>query len=297
MRPNETTDTANSQDPAVSDVLLTGSALGRALRFECLKLRGLRSTWIVLAILMAFSLLNGVLLPTEASAPKGGGETSLDVARLVQTLEFDPATMQVPLSAWLLVFVFGTGSVTSEFAYRMARTTWLTVSSRREAYLAKLIVGAAGALVATTLSLALSAATGALALSIVGVGQPDWSAALLPLLRYLAVMAFLPALAVGLAALIRSRVASALALTLWPLFIERITGFAVERIPGVGDVSSWFPFAAARAAMSGTAGVDDFTMALIGSELSPGVALSVFCAYAGAVAWCGWLVYRRREAP
>ncbi|MFF4604019.1 hypothetical protein ACFY12_14990 [Streptomyces sp. NPDC001339] len=298
MRPIESAETPTiTREPVVPEMPPAGRALSRALRFEYLKLRGLRSTWIVLAVLAGFSLLNGVLLPTESTSPEGGGRKFLEVARLVDTLEFNPTAMQLPMTAWLLVFTLGTGSVTSEFGYRLARTTWLTVGSRRDAYVAKLIVGATGALVATGLSLALSAATGAVSLAVVGVTPPDWAAALAPLLRYLLVMACLPVLAAGLAALVRGRVASALALSLWPLFVERIVGFALERIPGAGDVSSWLPFAAARAAMNGAGTADDFTMALIGSDLSPGVALSVFCTYTLVIAGCGWLVYQRREAP
>ncbi|UJB43079.1 hypothetical protein [Streptomyces sp. A1-5] len=80
--------------------------------------------------------------------------------------------------------------------------------------------------------------------------QPGWAAGLPPLSCYLAVMAALPVLAAGLAAPFRSRVVPAPALSLWPLFVERIVGLAVERIPGVGEVPSGLPFAAARAAIA-----------------------------------------------
>ncbi|MEU0165293.1 hypothetical protein ABZ214_07550 [Streptomyces iakyrus] len=284
---------------AVPALPLAGTVLKRALYFEFMRLKGLRSTWVVLAALAVLSLLNGALLPMEATESESdtGGQPSVHVAQLVDSLQFNPIGMQLPLSAWLLVFVLGTGPHTSEFSHGTARTAWLTVGSRKLSYAAKLMTGAASALAASAISLALSAAAGSTSLAVAGQPQPDWWAAGGPLLRYLIVMACLPVLAGGLAACVRGRVLAVVALTLWPLLVERIFGLIVERILGTDNFSDWLPFAAARAAMSGTQNPDGFTEVLIGSSLAPPTALAVFCGVAVLVACCGWQVYRRWEAP
>ncbi|MGW5971872.1 hypothetical protein [Streptomyces sp. NPDC055186] len=283
-----------SHDRAVPVVPPAGTALKRALNFEWLRLKGLRSTWAVLGALTVLALLNGALLPMEAVEPEGGGQPFVDVARLVETLQFNAIAMQLPLSAWLLVFVFGTGPIASEFRHQTARTAWLTVGGRGLSYTAKLLVGALGALTGSTIGLGLGIGAGATALAVRGLPQPDWSAASGPLLRYLIVMTFLSVLAGGLAALVRSRLVTVLSIALWPLLLERIFGLAVASVTGADEVRSWLPFAAARAAMNGTEQPDGFTEALIGSDLAPLTGLSTFCFYATVLACCGWLGYRRR---
>ncbi|MGY3203051.1 hypothetical protein ACVW19_003566 [Streptomyces sp. TE5632] len=286
-------DTA-SHDRAVPVVPPAGTALKRALNFEWLRLKGLRSTWAVLGALTVLALLNGVLLPMEAVEPEGGGQPFVDVARLVETLQFNAIAMQLPLSAWLLVFVFGTGPIASEFRHQTARTAWLTVGGRGLSYTAKLLVGALGALTGSTVGLGLGIGAGSTALAVRGLPQPDWPAASGPLLRYLIVMTFLPVLAGGLAASVRSRLVTVLSIALWPLLLERIFGLAVASVTGADEVRSWLPFAAARAAMNGAEQPDGFTEALIGSDLAPLTGLSTFCFYATVLACCGWLGYRRR---
>lgn len=286
-------DTA-SHDRAVPVVPPAGTALKRALNFEWLRLKGLRSTWAVLGALTVLALLNGVLLPMEAGEPEGGGQPFVDVARLVETLQFNAIAMQLPLSAWLLVFVFGTGPIASEFRHQTARTAWLTVGGRGLSYTAKLLVGALGALTGSTVGLGISIGAGSTALAVRGLPQPDWSAASGPLLRYLIIMTFLPVLAGGLAALVRSRLVTVLSIALWPLLLERMFDLAVASVTGADEVRSWLPFAAARAAMNGAEEPDGFTEALIGSDLAPLTGLSTFCFYATVLACCGWLGYRRR---
>jgi hypothetical protein len=173
----------------------------------------------------------------------------------------------------------------------------LTVGSRKLSYAAKLMTGAVGALTASTAALALSAVAGSTSLAVAGHTQPDWWAAGGPLVRYLIVMACLPVLAGGLAACVRSRVLTVVALTLWPLLAERVFGLTVERVLGTEGFSDWLPFAAARAAMNGTQNPDGFTEVLIGSSLAPAAGLAVFSGFTVLVACCGWQVYRRRESP
>ncbi|MFE9926266.1 hypothetical protein ACFYQA_33300 [Streptomyces sp. NPDC005774] len=75
-------DTA-THDRAVPVVPLAGTALKRAVHFEWLRLKGPRSTWAVLGSLAVLALLNGVLLPMEATEPEKGGQPFVEVARLV----------------------------------------------------------------------------------------------------------------------------------------------------------------------------------------------------------------------
>ncbi|WP_055531702.1 ABC transporter permease [Streptomyces graminilatus] len=287
---------AASPERVVPGTPLAGTTLNRALSFEYMRLKGLRSTWVAIATMAALSLLNGVLLPTEAVEPKVSGQPSLEVTQLVDSLQFNPIGMQIPLSAWLLVFVLGSGPFATEFRHRTAQTAWLTIGTRGLSYAAKLLVGAGGSLAICVVGLALSAIGGATALAVTGLAQPHWSGACGPLLRYLIVMTFLPVLAGSLTALIRSRLLSVLTLVLWPLLLERVFGLVIQRIPGMAGVQDWLPFAAARAAMSGVANPDELTRLLIGSDLAPLPGLGVFCSFSALVATCGWLAYRRQEA-
>ncbi|MFE0173239.1 hypothetical protein ACFWZ2_13035 [Streptomyces sp. NPDC059002] len=288
--------TAPVGPPATVPALPT--VLHRAVRYELHRLRALKSTWIVLGVLLAASLLNGALLLLELPTAEGGIRLPLDTTTLADWLQHNPTAQQVPLSALLLVFVFGTGPVSSELRFHTARTSWLTLGSRTVAYAAKLIVGAASVLAAACTGLLLQAATGWATLTIADAPQPDWGAAVPAVLRYLLIMACWPVLAAGVAALLGSRVAAALALTVWPLLGERIAGFLLGRVPGLDGVGEWLPFTAARAALHVPGDeTDPFVRALIGSSLAPATGLAVFLLWTAAAATAGWLRYTRRAAP
>ncbi|MFK8845917.1 hypothetical protein [Streptomyces sp. Ac-502] len=271
------------------------TALRRAMRYEIRRLRGLTSTRIVLGLLCAVSILNGILLRTDLPTAPDGAPLAIGPADLADWLQHSPTAQQVPLSALLLVFVFGTGPVAGELRYGTARTTWLTVGSRGIAYTAKLMVGVAAVIGAAVLSLMLQSAVGATTLALTDAPQPAWSEAGGPVLRYLLVMGCWPVLGAGLAALLCSRVATVLALTLWPILAERLTGLLLGKLPGLGGITEVLPFAAARAAMRAERGTDPFTQALVGSSLPAGAATALFVLFTLAVGALGWFAYARRS--
>ncbi|GCD46702.1 hypothetical protein [Streptomyces paromomycinus] len=279
--------------PAAPTSLVT--ALRRAARYEIRRLQGLTSTRIVLGLLCAVSVLNGILLRTDLPTAPNGEPLAVSTADLADWLQHSPTAQQVPLSALLLVFVFGSGPVAGELRYGTARTTWLTLGSRGIAYTAKLLVGATAVLSAAALSLLLQTAVGATALALTGAPQPAWTEAGGPVLRYLLVMGCWPVLGAGLAALLRSRVATVLALTLWPILAERLTGLLLAKLPGFDGIAEVLPFAAARAAMRAEPATDPFTQALVGSSLPAGAATALFVLFTLAVGALGWFAYARRS--
>jgi hypothetical protein len=271
------------------------TAFRRAVRYEWRHLTALRSTWILLAVVAVLSCVNGAVLvvglePGEAPS----------VATVASALQFDGTASQLPLSA-LLMLPFATGPVTTDLARGVARTTWLTVGGRATAFGAKIAVGAAVGASVALVSVALGVLCGAVALAVGGAGQPDWSATAGPVLVYILFMACWPMIGASVAALVRNRVAAALALVLWPLIGERIVGLLLGKIPGLGGVGDWLPFAAARAALSDLDAVPPdergFMAAMIGSDLSSATGLAVFCTFTAAIVAAGTYVYGRRNAP
>ncbi|MFJ7492155.1 hypothetical protein ACIQZB_13015 [Streptomyces sp. NPDC097727] len=270
-----------------------GTAFGRAVRFESRQLTSLRSTGVLASVVGLLSCANGLGIGFD------GGEAVPAADSVTDALQFSPVSMQVPLIA-LMIFVFGAGSVTVEFSRGAARTTWLAAGSRGIAFAAKLAVGAAvGAGLALGCTL-LGVTVGAVTLGVRGVGQPDWGATVPTLLCYLVVMGCWPVIAVSTAALIRNRVGTALVLVLWPLLGERLAGIALGMMPGLGGIADWLPFGAARAAMLGAepTGEDGgFVQSLVGTDLTQGTGLLVFCVFAAVLACAGAYVYGRRDAP
>ncbi|MEU5810930.1 hypothetical protein [Streptomyces sp. NPDC047718] len=292
------TETAPGQPPAdiPCQPAQSTTALRRAVAYEWHHLRGLRSTWILLSVAAALAIGNGasLLLVSEA-------ESAPSPAAVADALQWSPTATQLPMLALLLI-TLGTSSVSTDLARGAARTTWLTAPSRTTAFAAKLCV-AALLVSATAVGTALIAgATGASALALSGLPQPAWGQAVPALLRFVLVMACWPVLAGSVAALVRNRAATVLALVLWPLIIERLSGMLLGRLLNIDGLHEVLPFAAARAAMSGApdtaSHVTDagFTQTLIGSGLDPWTGLIVHLLFAIAVAAAGAWAYCRREA-
>lgn len=81
---------------------------------------------------------------------------------------------------------------------------------------------------------------------------------------------------------------------------ERLAGITLGMVPGLGGIADWLPFGAARAAMlvAEPTGQDaGFVRSLVGTDLTPGTGLLVFCVFAAVLACAGAYVYGRRDAP
>ncbi|MGK5640436.1 hypothetical protein ACSNOK_19290 [Streptomyces sp. URMC 126] len=265
------------------------SCLRRALRYEWKRLWSLRSPWILSALVGLIGVGNGIDI--------GLGEYALPA--LADVLQFSPLASQAPMSG-LLLFILGTTAVSTEYTYRAARTTFLTLSSRRTAYAAKVAVTSATAAAVSLGASLLSAVIGATILAVRGAPQPDWTGLTAPLAVFTVVMLCWPTIATGLTALLRRRVPVIVFLLLWPLILERLTGILLNKLPGLTGLSDHLPFAAARAALHCVRGQDTnedvpFTEALLGSGVSPALGLAIFCAFTACLAIAGGIAYTRRD--
>ncbi|MFB7170630.1 hypothetical protein ACFCYM_07355 [Streptomyces sp. NPDC056254] len=139
-------------------------------------------------------------------------------------------------------------------------------------------------------------------LAVGDVPQPSWGEALPAIGRFVLVMACWPVVAASVAALVRNRTATVMVLVLWPLIIERVFGLLLSGLLGADGLPGFLPFAAARAAMSGTPdGGDDtdaaLTQTLLGSGLGPWTGLAVYAVFTVAIGAAGAWHYGRRDAP
>ncbi|MGW1076446.1 hypothetical protein [Streptomyces sp. NPDC002537] len=263
------------------------SCAARALRYEWKRLSALRSPWILAGLVLLIGIGNGIDI----------GLKDYSLTAMADVLQFAPLASQAPMSAFLL-FALGATAVSAEYAHHAARTTFLTLSSRRTAYVAKLAV-TSGAAAATALGATLlSALIASVMLAVRGAPLPDWPGLAAPLAVFAVVMLCWPALAAGLTALIRHRLPVVMFLLLWPLALERLVGFLLGKLPGLSGASEYLPFAAARAALYCVRGDSEdagFAKALLGSEIHPALGLVIFCAFTVAVAIAGGVAYARRD--
>lgn len=272
-----------------------GEAFRNACRYEWRHLAGLRSTWVLLGVVAAMSLLTGPGLLFDLDKTE-----KISAASMGDLLAWAPMTTQVPMLCFI-VLVLGTGPVSTDLVRGAARTTWLAVNGRRTAYAAKGTVGfLVGAGVAATSAL-VGAVSSAFVLAVSGAPQPTWGAVLVPVLRFVLWMGCWALLSMTLVALMRNRIVPVVVLCLWPLLGERLAGLLLGYIPGLDGVDDWLPFAAGRAMLtdvSAFTGEDrSFAATMVGSDLSTPVALTVFLLYTAALTAAGYWAYSRREAP
>lgn len=272
-----------------------GEALRNACRYEWRHLTALRSTWVLLSVVAALSLLTGpgMLFDLDRTRP-------MSAAAMADLLAWAPMTTQVPMLCFL-VLILGTGPVSTDLVRGAARTTWLAVNGRRTAYAAKSVVGfLVGAGVAATSAL-VGGVSAAVVLAASGAPQPEWGAVLLPMLRFVLWMGCWALVCMALVALMRSRTVPVVVLCLWPVLGERLAGLLLGYVPGLGGVSDWLPFSVGRAMLtdvSAFAGDErTFVEAMVGSDLSTPVALVVYLLYTAALTAAGYWAYSRREAP
>jgi hypothetical protein len=272
------------------------TALRRAVRYEWRHLAGLRSTWILGGIAALLGVLAGVALALEAPAAGAPAAGAPAASSAVVVLQWDAVSTQLPLLA-LLLLPLGTGPVATELARGAARTAWLTQGSRSLSYAAKLVTGA-GVMAGTALLCGvLTALTASAGLALTGSAALPWADIAGPFGWYLLFMACWPVLCTAVAALVRNRVGTVLALTLWPLLGERIVGLVAGQIPGLGSLPDWLPFAAGRASLAGYGGDDPELLAMLaGSDLAPAAGAAVFVTFTLLLAVAGAYVYRRRDA-
>ncbi|MFI6471908.1 hypothetical protein ACIBL5_16875 [Streptomyces sp. NPDC050516] len=271
----------------------SAEAFRRACRYEWRHLSALRSTWILLGVVAALSLLTGVTVLLDIDTP----HTVSSVA-VADAIAWSPLATQVPTLCFF-VLVLATGPVSTDLVKGVARTTWLAVNGRGTAYAAKCAVGCVTGSAVAAASALLGSLSCAVALAVAGAPQPAWSEVLAPTVRFVGWMGCWAVLCMGVAVVLRNRTVAVLLLVLWPLLGERLAGMLLRYLPGLGGVSDWLPFAAGRAMLTDVSAyaADDrpFAQALVGSHLATPVAAGVFCLCTAAVAAAGLWAYRRRD--
>jgi len=195
-----------------------GITFGGLLRSEWIKLRSLRSTWIVVAALVAMSAGGAALMAVSGPWMQDGipADASAQAMFVAQLLAI------VTMFAQLVVAVFGALSLGGEYATGMIRSTMTAAPRRLGAFSAKAIVLAAFTFVLTIANfvvayLVVLAILGGHGLSI-ALWHPDVALSLLVDAGYLvAVTVF----AFGIGAVTRSS-AGAIAITLGVLLVVPI---------------------------------------------------------------------------
>ncbi|MGW5528159.1 hypothetical protein [Streptomyces xanthochromogenes] len=286
-------------DPMTAPVLTPPASVGpveaflRACRYEARHLGALRSTWILLGVVAALSLLLGVTVLLDLDTRQAVGSVAV-----ADAIAWSPLATQVPTLCFFSL-VLATGPVSTDLVSGAARTTWLAVNGRGTAYAAKCLVGCLTGAGTAAASALLGSVSCAVSLAVAGAAQPAWSEVVAPALRFVGWMACWSLLCTALAVVLRSRVVAVLFLVLWPLLGERLVGMLLGRLPGLDGASDWLPFAAGRAMLTDVSAyaADDrpFAQALVGSHLSTPAASGVFFLYAAAVAAIGLWAYRRRD--
>jgi hypothetical protein len=229
------------------------------LQFEFLKLRTLRSTWVVAG---AVAVLSAVVGATQVLV-REPGVAPPDVARLL----LGPAQ-----AVWFLVIVLAVLASAGEFQHRTVRTSLLAVPRRHAGLAAKGVVAAAmGALLSTVG--AVSCLVSGLATAVVsGTSLPmgsgdDYAAAA----GAVALGALWAVLATGLGMLTRSTAIAITAVLIWRFVAEGMIPI-VTRNPGL---SRWTP-----------SGAGDAIVGLGGSDALPAAAAAALL-LGYTVAVCG----------
>ena len=209
------------------------------LHSETLKLRTLRSTWILIALLTLLAGLIGVALITTREP--GAGVPTLAQVGLA------PAQ-----PAWFVIIVVAVLASAGEFQHHTTRTTLLATPQRVRVLAAKTLTAAgAGAAIAAAAAVTavLTAAVTALATgTATSVGSlNDWAA----VGGSVAVGAVWAVLATGLGVLTRSTAAAITVVLLWR-FVGEVLVPMLTRNP---ELSRWTPSGAANA-LVGLGGID-----------------------------------------
>lgn len=279
----------SSSRPSIPNGIVV--ALHRSISYELIRLRATRSTFVLLGLTLCLGFLQGFNLVENTGARRNG----VSVPYLVDTLQLSAVAIQLP-PVGLLLFSLGSGAITAEYRHRLARTTFLTLPTRGLAYFAKLLVPSSIAVLAAIAAALLAASVTSMLTNDAFLADPNGLATRefwIPFSSYLVVIPCWLMIATGVAALSKSRVVTALFMTLWPLFGERLFGLIVGLFRPLHGIHNWLPFAAARAAMTPSSVTDS----LSGSDLPGPIGLIVFIVFATLITAAGGFAYLRRDAP
>jgi ABC-2 type transport system permease protein len=240
---------------------------------EWIKLRSVRSSWVLVGIAAVFPLLVTILYTSIASEPSADSLfRALNAASLV---------------TFILLGVLGVTAITTEYGVNTIRPTFATTPRRAQVVVAKALVLVALALVVQLVTVVGGLEIAALVASgrdlDLGLGDLD---GLVPAAT--GQVLFGPGMALlGLSfgLVLRATAAGVALLILWPLVIESVIGGMLSLV-GAEDVASWLPYQAGA------------TMHALAPEGDPGRFAGglIFAAFLGAVLVAGTAIVSRRDA-
>jgi ABC-2 type transport system permease protein len=243
---------------------------------EWIKLRTLRSTWWCAAVLVALSVLMGVLV---SAVVDGGGRlpTSQQDALAVQVL-----TLSVNFTQ-LVAAVLGVLVISGEYGTGMIRSTFAAVPRRIPAVVAKLLVLAVAVLAIGLVSTALTALAAAPLLGARGIGLAPDAALWLPVLGGSVYLTLIAVLAFAIGTLLRNS-AGGIATALGLLLVVPI----VVRLAAGLTRADWLQ--SADALLPSSAGGQLFTYAAPnGSDLGTATQTLVLNGWGGAAVLLAWI--------
>ncbi|GLZ36390.1 ABC transporter permease [Actinokineospora sp. NBRC 105648] len=254
--------------------------MGDSVAAELLKLRSLRSSWVVLAASVLAIAAGGVLAVLITA--------DFDGSSLERRATFDSADMSVVIIPLLALVTASVAAAvfTGEYGSGLIRTTLTGVPSRRKLFAAKtLVVG----LVAFALGQVVSFALFGLTLAAVG-DRPapiaPWTSAAAGVPSAVAsgsIIAVVCLLALGLGAVVRSTAGTLVTVAVLLYVVPGLAAF----LPAA--VSDWvFALWLLNLAPQMVGGD--------GSLLSPVGAVAVAVGYAVVPLGCGWFLFSRRDA-
>lgn len=259
-----------------------------ALRFEWVRLRTLRSTWLLTAAALVLSLAVAVVIAIVADSM----DTSLAGVALTGGTAFSPLPFVAVFMGLIGAFAFG-----HEYRHGTILPTLAAVPHRSKLLIAKALLVAGWALLTTVVSIALNwVAATAISGSSLPLTEDPIGPALLAYLVYDVVWALL---GLGLAGLLRSQPATIAILLVVPLLVEPLLG-GLAMLPALESVRpavNYLPFTA------GVAAVQTFDVSQFGGGPSPygtppaaWVSSVTFAAWMGAVFAAGWALFTKRDA-
>ncbi|MEU7860929.1 ABC transporter permease [Nonomuraea sp. NPDC049141] len=241
------------------------------IKAELLKLRTTRLWWVMLAVTIAYVLLQLGL--TIGFAGQSGGPNGQPIFPGRDTVPFQELMWGLGASGALFPMILGVVMMTAEYRYQTITTTFLTTPRRERVVMAKLGAGVVVGLAFGLVVLALTAVAVAVSVPL-SHGELVLSAKILRIaVGVLAVLVLYTLFGVGLGALIKNQLGAIVAAVVWVFIVEGL----VNAIPALRPVGKWTPAGAGGAVTD--SGVD---LGLGTDYLLP--------AWAGAVVLLGYAV-------
>lgn len=267
--------------------------MSAALRYELARVRTLRSTWSLLAL----CVLTTAGIAVAIAAWDAGNDIALGAFGRSSALTAGSAFTPVPLPA-VLIGLVGAFAIGHEYRYDTIRPTLAVLPRRGPLFVAKSLVAAGFAIVASALSI------GAAYLALVlypGHRLLDEPMAWDPVGRVLVGFVVLGVLwtlvGIAFAGLSRNLPAAIVLMTVIPMIVESILALVLRQVPAFDEIEWWatyLPFSAGQAMLAvdlpfGLGRPDFEALGPVGGGLT-------FGAFSLGLWVLTWAVFSRRDA-